>query len=87
MSVPSERNVGYKGTEKLSKYKDFEIEVAKMWKLKTTIVPVIVGVLGLIRQRVKEYVSKIPGQISIEEIQKIMLLGTSHVPRRALSII
>ena len=30
MSVPSERNVGYKDTEKLSKYKDLEIEVAKM---------------------------------------------------------
>ena len=30
MSVPSERNVGYKETEKLSKNKDLEIEVAKM---------------------------------------------------------
>ena len=57
-----------------------------MWKMKTTIVSVIVKALGLIRQRMKEYVSKITGQISIEEIQKIVLLGTSHVLRRALSI-
>ena len=57
-----------------------------MWKMKTTIVPVIVGALGLVRNRMKEHVSKIPGQISIEEIQKIVLLGTSHILRRALSI-
>ena len=86
MSVPSERNVGHKETEKLSKYKDLEIEVAKMWRMKPTIVPVIVGALGLVRKRMKEHASKIPGQISIEEIQKIVLLGTSHIMRRALSI-
>ena len=85
MSVPSERNVANKETEKLSKYKDLEIEVNKMWNMKTTTVPVIVGALGLIRKRMNDHVSKIPGRICIEEIQKIVLIGTSHILRRALS--
>ena len=76
MSVPSERNVASKETEKLSKYKDLEIEVTKMWQMKTTVIPVIIGALGLVRKRMNELVSKIPGKISIEEIQKIVLLGT-----------
>ena len=70
MSVQSERNMGYKETEQLSKYEDLEVEVAKMWKMKTTIVPVIVGALGLVRKRTKEYVSKFPGQISILALKK-----------------
>ena len=86
MSVPSERNVASKETEKLSKYKDLETEVTKMWQMKTTVIPVIIGAPGLVRKRMNELVSKIPGKISIEEIQKIVLLGTSHIPRRALSL-
>ena len=34
MSVPSDNNVAAKVFEKLSKYKDLEIEVEKMWHLK-----------------------------------------------------
>ena len=86
MSVPSERNVASKETEKLSKYKDLEIEVTKMWQIKTTVIPVIIGALGLVRKRMNDLLSKIPGKISIEEIQKIVLLGTSHILRRALSL-
>ena len=85
MSVPSEGNVGYKEAETLSKYKDLEIEVAKMWKTKTTIAPVTVGALGLTRQRITDAL-KIPDKISIEEIQKIVLLRTLHILRRVLSI-
>ena len=50
-----------KEVEKLSKYKDLEIEVAKMWELKTTTVPVVVGALGLIKKDLERHVNKIPG--------------------------
>ena len=33
MSVPSDTNVSHKIFEKLSKYKDLEIEFTKMWHL------------------------------------------------------
>ena len=35
MSVPSDSNISAKEFEKFSKYKDLEIEIAKMWKMKT----------------------------------------------------
>ena len=85
MSVPSERNVASKETEKLSEYKDLEIEVTRMWQMKTTVISVIIGALGLDTKRMNELVSKILGKISIEDIQKIVFLGTSHILRRALS--
>ena len=35
VAVPSDENISLKEFQKLSKYKDLEIEVTKMWKLKT----------------------------------------------------
>ena len=49
VSVPSDRNTSTKVIEKLSKYKDLEIETTRMWGLRTESVPIIVGSLGLIK--------------------------------------
>ena len=85
-SIPSERNVSIKEVEKLSKYKDLEIEVTKMWEMKTSTVPIVVGALGLIKRGLEKCVSQIPGHIRIEELQKIALLGNAHILRKTLSI-
>ena len=61
MSVPSDTNVSLKIFEKLSKYKDLEIEVTKMWHLKTTKLPVVIGVLGIMAKTAPNYILQIPG--------------------------
>ena len=61
--------------EKLNKYKDLEIEVTKMWHLKTTPLPVVTGALGIVAKTVLNYVSQIPGAPSLTELQKITLMG------------
>ena len=86
MSVPSDKNISVKEFDKLSKYKDLEIEIRKMWNLKTTIVPVIVGALGMIKKGTQAHLDKIPGHHSIQEIQKIVLTSTAHILRKTLSI-
>ena len=86
MSIPSERNVSIKEIEKLPKYKELEVEVTKMWQMKTSTVPIVVGALGLIKSSLEKYVSQILGHIRIEELQKIALLGSAHILRRTLSI-
>ena len=47
MSLPSDTNVSLKIFEKLSKDKVLEIEVTKMWHLKTTTLSVVAGALGV----------------------------------------
>ena len=86
MSVPSDNNVTAKVFEKLSKYKDLEIEVEKMWHLKTKTIPVVVGALGLIKKGTTAFIEKTPGSPSLQEVQKIVLNSTAHVLRRALSL-
>ena len=46
VTVPSERNIALKGTEKKSKYKDLELKIQRMWRMKTVVIPVVVGALG-----------------------------------------
>ena len=82
MAVPSDRNTSVKVTEKLSKYKDLEIETSRMWGMRTETIPVIIGALGAIKKGLETYLGRIPGQISISELQKITLLGTAHILRR-----
>ena len=86
MSVPSDRNISAKAFEKLSKYKDLEIEVQKMWHLKTKTLPVVVGALGLIKKGTQDFLDQIPGKPSLQEVQKIVQNSTAHILRRTLSI-
>ena len=86
MSVPSDRNISAKVFEKLSKYKDLEIEVQKMWHLKTKTLPVVVGALGLIKKGTQDFLDQIPGKPSLQEVQKIVLNSTAHILRRTSSI-
>ena len=86
MTIPLDTYTSVKTMEKLTKYKDLEIEVERMWGLKTTTVPVVMGALGTIKKDMENYTNKIPGNINIHELQKITLLSTAHLLRWVLSI-
>ena len=79
VSVPSDRNTSTKVIEKLSKYKDLDIESTRMWGMRTETVPVIVGALG--GEGMDQNLGKISGANNINELQKIIILGTVHIPR------
>ena len=84
MTIPLNTNTSVKTTEKLTK--DLEIEVERMWGLKTTTLPVVMGALGTIRKDMENYPNKMPGNINIHELQKIIPFSTAHLLRGVLSI-
>ena len=86
MSVPSDTNVSLKIFEKLSKYTDLEIEVTKMWHLKTTALLLVIGALGMVVKIVSNYISQIPGAPYLTELQNITLMGTAHILPKVLSM-
>ena len=86
MTVPSDKNISVKVVEKLSKYKDLEIEIERMWHMKTQMIPVVIGCLGTIKKGLETFTSKIPGNVKVVDLQKIALLGTAHILRKVLSI-
>jgi hypothetical protein len=48
VAVPADRNVVQKEAEKTLKYKSLGIEIKRMWNLKCTIIPVIIGATGIV---------------------------------------
>ena len=79
MSIPTEKNTSVKVTEKLSKYKDLEIEIERMWGMKATTIPVVIGALGLIKKGLEKYTKQIPGNIKISELQKIAQINNNFI--------
>ena len=76
MAVPSDRNTSVKVVGKLSKYKDLKIEIARMWKMETETIPVVICALGVIKKGLEKYVGKISGIVCIDELQKITPLAS-----------
>jgi hypothetical protein len=49
-------------------------------------IPVIIGVTGTISKSFKKFVSNIPGNHEVKELQKTDILGTAHILRKVLEI-
>ena len=48
--IDKEKKNSSKTTENLSKYKDLEIEIERMWDMKTTTIAVVIGDLGQVKK-------------------------------------
>jgi hypothetical protein len=55
-----------------------------MWNVKTRVIPVIIGAIGTISKSLRKYVSNIPGNHDVRELQKTAILGTAHILRKVL---
>ena len=52
--------------------------------MKCTIIPVIIGGTGLVTRILRKNLEAVPGKHSIDSLQKTVILGTSHIIRKAL---
>ena len=55
-----------------------------MWNVKTKVIPVITGATGTISKSFRKYVSNIPGNHEVKELQKTAILGTAQILRKVL---
>ena len=84
VAISGDRNVIKKEAEKILKYNDLTTEIQRMWNVKTKVIPVIIGETGTISKTFRKYVSNIPGNHEVKELQKTAILGTAHVLRKVL---
>ena len=85
VAILGDRNVIKKEADKIVKYKDLTIEIQRMWKVKTWVIPIIIGATATISKSFRKYISNIPGNHEVKELQKTAILGTAHILRKVLT--
>jgi len=85
VAISGDRNVIKKEAEKILNYKDLTIEIQCMWNVKTKVIAVIIGATGTVSKSFRKYVSNIPGNHEVKELQKTAILGTAHILRKVLT--
>jgi hypothetical protein len=66
VAISRDRNLIKKEAEKFLKYKNFTIEIKRLWNVKTKVIPVIIGATGTIS---KSYVNNIPGNHEVNTLR------------------
>jgi len=69
-ALPDDSNVNTKETENLSKYKDLEIKVSRMWEVRAKTVLVVTGALGTIKKVLDQNLQLLPGYLLAIVLQR-----------------
>ena len=70
----------------MEKYQGLREELERMWGVKATVVPVVIGALGAVTHKLGEWLQQIPGTTSEVSVQKSAVLGTAKILRRTLKL-
>jgi hypothetical protein len=60
VAIPGDRNVIKKEAEKILIYKYLAIEIQRMWNVKATVIPVIIGATGTVSKSFSKHTNNIP---------------------------
>ena len=88
IAVPGDSRVADKEIEKREKYQLLAREMHRLWHVEVEVVPVVVGTLGTVTERLPAYLERIgiAGFCSVEVLQKNALLGSAAILRKVLDL-
>ena len=83
-AVPADHRINLKESEKKDKYLDLARELKKLWNMKVTIAPIVIGALGTITKGLLKGLEDLEVGARVETIQTTVLLRTFRILRRVL---
>ena len=75
MVIQSDKNISTKEFHKLSKCNDRELQIEIMRHLNITMIPIVIGALGMIEKNTDTHIMEIEGNPSLLEIQNIVQIS------------
>ena len=84
IAVPTDHRINLKESEKKDKYLDLARELKKLWNMKVTIVPIVIGALGTITKGFLKGLAELEVGGRVETIPTTALLRTARILRRVL---
>jgi len=85
-AVPSDRNVTAKEEEKITKYSPLAHQVRKLYRVSTSIVPIVVGSLGVVTRRLEHSLKELGIPDVLGGLQTSAIIGTTNILRKVLNL-
>ena len=79
--VPAARSIKSKESEKKDKYLDLARELEKLWNMKVTIIPIVIGAFGTVTKGLLKRLEDLLVGGRVETIQITTLLRTARILR------
>jgi len=79
VAISGDRNVIKKEVDKILKYKDLITEIQCMWIVNANMIPVLIGVMGIISESLRQHLSNISGKQDFKELQTTTTLCTTQL--------
>ena len=83
-TVPADHRIKLKEYEKRDKYLDFDRELKKLWNMKVTIIPIVIGAFGTVTKGLLKGLEDLEVGGRVETIQTTALWKTARILRRVL---
>ena len=83
-AVPADRWVKLLESEKKDEYLDLAKELKKLWNMKVTFLPIVIGALGTVTEGLIKELEDLEIRGRVETIQTTTLLRTARILRRVL---
>ena len=84
IAVPADHRVKLKESEKEHKYLELANELKKLWNMKVTIIPIVIGALGIVTKGFVQGMEDLEIMGWAETVQTTALLGSTRILRRVL---
>ena len=85
-AIPHDTRVNAKEVEKIEKYQDLAREVKKVWSMRVTVIPKVIGALGTTPKKLKKRLEDIGIETRVTELQKTVILHSARILRKVLEI-
>ena len=83
-AVPVDHRIKVREKENQDKYLDLARELKKLWNMKVTIIPIVIGPFGRITKGLLKGLEDLEMRGRVETIQTTTLLRTGRILRRVL---
>ena len=84
VAVPADPRIKLKENENKEKYLDFARGLKKLWNIKVTIIPIVIGVFGTVTSRLLKGLGDLEVGGRVETIQTTTLMRIARILRRVL---
>ena len=79
LTIPADNKVKINGSQKREKYLDLSRELKKLWNMKVTMIPIVIGALGIIPKCLVKLVEDLKIRGQLETIRTKVLLRSFKI--------